>query len=273
MKLKLIFTIILICFGIYGFSEEYSDTVKPELVYDTSLLESNNIIRVGVLYKLKPHWHIYWKNSGDSGLPTKIKFILPDGFEAGDINWPIPNAYKRSGDILDYGYEDQVLLWSDVKVPYDYKKISDIQVGIKTKWVSCEEICIPGKAEFTENIDLKHKIKLFNIWSPNLPANKNNNFDIKVVSSDNNYEIIINNKGLGNDFKLFPNPGKAIDIESISYKDNGNNRSDILFTVTIYPGHEVNTNKIDTVISYVDKENTRKGFNYSINIEDLIVKN
>jgi len=273
MKLKLILLIFIISFGMYGFSERFTNTVKPELVYDTSSIDAEHIIKIGVLFKLKPHWHIYWKNSGDSGLPTKIDFILPDGFEAGDLNWPIPNAYKRSGDILDYGYEDQVLLWSDVKVPNDYKNISDIQVGIKTKWVSCEEICIPGKAEFTENIDLKHKNKIFNSWIPKLPSNKNNNFDIKVVSSDNNYEIIINNKGLTNNFKLFPNPGKAIDIESISYKDNGNNRSDILFTVTIYPGHEINTDKIDTVISYVDNENTRKGFNYSINIEDLIVKN
>jgi len=272
MKLKLIFTIILICFGIYGFSEKYSDTVKPELVYDTSLLESNNIIRVGVLYKLKPNWHIYWKNSGDSGLPTKLEFTVPEGFKAGEIMWPLPNAYRRDGNILDYGYQDEVLLWSDINIPKDFKQ-KHLPITINTKWVSCEEMCIPGKAEFTINIDLNHKNNIFNKWFERLPSEKNNKFDLKVVSNNEKYILVIDNKGLGNNFKLFPNPGKALDIESISYKDNGNNRSDILFTVTIYPGHEVNTNKIDTVISYVDKKNTRKGFNYSINIEDLIVKN
>jgi len=272
MKLKHIFTIIFICIGVYGFSEEFTDTVKTELVYDTSQLKTSDIIRVGVLYKLKPNWHIYWKNSGDSGLPTKLEYTVPKGFKAGETLWPLPNAYKRDGHILDYGYNDEVLLWSEIKVPKEFKQMH-LPITLKTKWISCETICIPGKAEFTENLDLNHENKLFNSWISKLPSNKNNNFDIKVISNDNKYIIIINNNGLARNFKLFPNPVKAIDIVSVSYKENGNNQSEILFTVTLYPGHEINTNKINTVISYIDKDNTRKGFNYSVNIDNLIVNN
>ena len=271
MKLKLIFTIILICLSIYGFSDEFSDTVKPELAYDTSLLESNNILRVGILYKLKPNWHIYWVNSGDSGLPTKLEFILPEGFEAGNINWPLPNEYTREGPIVDYGYDNEVLLWSDIKIPENYGK-NHIPITLKTKWISCEKICIPGKAEFTENLELNHKNNLFNRWIPKLPSDKNNYFKITEENNINNYKIIINNKGLSSNFKLIPNPGKGIDIENISYNDTDVNQLEILFSVNIYPGHTVNNN-IDTVITYVDKENTKKGFNYSVNIKNLIVEN
>ena len=168
MKLKLIFTIILISTVIYGFSDDFSDTVKTDFVYDTSLLESSNIIRVGVLYKLKPNWHIYWVNSGDSGLPTKLEFALPEGFKAGEILWPLPNVYKRDGYIVDYGYHDEVLLWSDIIIPENYKQ-SHIPISVNTKWISCEKICIPGKAEFIENLDLNHENKLFNSWISKLP--------------------------------------------------------------------------------------------------------
>jgi len=272
MKIIHFLAVILICTGIYGFTGDFTDTVKTELEYDTSLLESHGVIRVGVLYKLKPGWHIYWKNSGDSGLPTKIEFTLPEGFESGEIQWPLPHAYERDGDILDYGYEKEVLLWSDIKIPSAYKE-QTIPVSIKTKWISCEEICIPGKSEFTQKLTLNHKNKLFDSWIEKIPSQKNIPFDIKVVNSGDITHIVINNKGIGNNFKLFPNPGKAIELDSISYKNNDNNQSDISFTVNIYPGHEVKTNKIDTVISYTDIENKQKGFEYSINLDDLIVKN
>jgi len=273
MKLKLILIIFIISFGMYGFSERFTNTVKPELVYDTSSIETDHIIKIGVLFKLKPHWHIYWKNSGNSGLPTKLEFILPDGFEAGDINWPIPNVYKRSEDILDYGYEDDVLLWSDVKVPPDYKKNSDIPVGIKTKWVSCEEICIPGKTEFLENISLYKKNKIFDKWINNLPSKENNKFDIEVVSNNNDYKVLIDHKGLASEFKLLFNPEKALEIVSISSLDLANNKAEISFTASVYPGQKVESKYLDALIAYRDKDNNRKGFEYPINIEDLLNDN
>ena len=34
-----------------------------------------------------PGWHTYWKNSGDSGLPTQLEWKLPPGMDAGEIAW------------------------------------------------------------------------------------------------------------------------------------------------------------------------------------------
>ena len=42
--------------------------------------------------RIKPGWHTYWRTPGDSGLPTTIKWTLPDGVTAGDIQWPVPRA-------------------------------------------------------------------------------------------------------------------------------------------------------------------------------------
>ena len=59
------------------------------------------------------HWHTYWKNPGDSGLPTRIQWVLPEGWKAGEIQWPYPKPLPI-GPLMNYGYEDEVLLLTDL---------------------------------------------------------------------------------------------------------------------------------------------------------------
>ena len=35
---------------------------------------------VGLRIAHQPHWHTYWKNPGDSGLPTQFTWTLPAGW-------------------------------------------------------------------------------------------------------------------------------------------------------------------------------------------------
>ena len=69
---------------------------------------------VGVRLKMQPHWHTYWKYPGDAGIPTDIKWELPEGWRVGDIQWPIPLKLQEPGDIQIYGYHDEVLLIQQV---------------------------------------------------------------------------------------------------------------------------------------------------------------
>src|SRR5215210_652509 len=45
---------------------------------------------VGLQIVHQPEWHTYWKNAGDSGLPTQVQWTLPAGVTAGEIAWPVP---------------------------------------------------------------------------------------------------------------------------------------------------------------------------------------
>ena len=70
--------------------------------------------RVGVLFDLAPGWHIYWRSSGDTGLPPELEWEV-DGAEVGEIQWPLPEAFLGAGsdeDAPSYGYEGRVLLSS-----------------------------------------------------------------------------------------------------------------------------------------------------------------
>ena len=69
---------------------------------------------VALRLKMKPGWHVYWQNPGDSGLPTTIDWKLPSGFAAGPIQWPAPHALP-AGPLINYGYEGEVLHLVDLE--------------------------------------------------------------------------------------------------------------------------------------------------------------
>ncbi len=52
-----------------------------------------NTVWVGLQLAHQPKWHSYWKNPGDSGLPTRLSWTLPTGVMAGDIAWPKPQKF------------------------------------------------------------------------------------------------------------------------------------------------------------------------------------
>jgi DsbC/DsbD-like thiol-disulfide interchange protein len=75
---------------------------------------------VGLQLQHQPEWHTYWKNPGDSGLPTQLDWTLPAGIEAGEIAWPVPKKIPV-GTLANYGYEGNVLLPVPLTVTPDFK--------------------------------------------------------------------------------------------------------------------------------------------------------
>jgi len=102
---------------------------------------------LGLSLQHAPHWHTYWKNAGDSGLPTTMSWQLPAGVQAGEIAWPTPKQLKL-GPLMNYGYEDTVLLPVPVSVSSDFSAPA-LAVKLRADWLVCREVCIPESGEFT----------------------------------------------------------------------------------------------------------------------------
>ena len=82
--------------------------VQAELVAQAPEgIVAGQVFWLGLKISHQPEWHTYWKNAGDSGLPTVLQWQLPPGLEAGPIAWPLPHAL-RVGPLVNYGYEDTV---------------------------------------------------------------------------------------------------------------------------------------------------------------------
>jgi thiol:disulfide interchange protein len=96
-----------------------------------------------------PHWHTYWKNAGDSGLPTNFSWTLPAGATAGEIDWPTPKRLPI-GPLLNFGYDGVVLL--PVPVTLASPVGSPLHVKLEADWLVCKIECIPQSGIF--EIDL-----------------------------------------------------------------------------------------------------------------------
>ena len=128
--------------------EAATDQVKAQLIASVDAVHPGDEILVGVHQRIIPHWHTYWINPGDSGLPTTIDYALPGGSTVGDIQWPTPIRIIL-GPVTNYGYENEVTLISSIKVPLDSIIGAQFPVNAKVKWLVCEEICIPQKVDLT----------------------------------------------------------------------------------------------------------------------------
>ncbi|WP_393937333.1 protein-disulfide reductase DsbD domain-containing protein [Piscinibacter sakaiensis] len=93
-----------------------------------------------------PHWHTYWRNPGDSGLPTTLNWTtLPPGVQPGEIAWPAPQRLPI-GPLVNYGYEGDLLLPLDVAIPATARPGSTLRLTAEANWLVCNDVCIPENA-------------------------------------------------------------------------------------------------------------------------------
>ena len=126
---------------------------KATLVSEQETIAPGQTFTVALKFEIADHWHTYWRNAGDAGLATSITWELPEGFSAGEIQWPYPKRLPVPGGILNFGYEGEVWHLVDIKAPENLKPGTQVVLKARVDWLECEEICVPGRA------DLQLKLK------------------------------------------------------------------------------------------------------------------
>jgi thiol:disulfide interchange protein/DsbC/DsbD-like thiol-disulfide interchange protein len=108
---------------------------------------------VGLQITHAPDWHTYWKNSGDSGLPTDLQWTLPPGVTAGAIAWPTPRKFPI-GNLANYGYDGTVVLPVPLTVDPGFTG-SHIDVKLQATWLVCRKECIPEEGSFALRLPVR----------------------------------------------------------------------------------------------------------------------
>lgn len=142
-----------ICFGFAASAQdEYSlgpvdaSEVEAELVADVSAIRPGQEFQLALRMKMDPHWHIYWINPGDTGLVPEIEWSLPEGFEVGPLEFPVPHRIPTP-PLMSYGYEGEVFILAKAKAPESLQEGETIRINGHASWLVCEEACIPGDAK------------------------------------------------------------------------------------------------------------------------------
>ena len=168
----------LLCFGLAlgSFSARANDTnATVRLILSADTAKPGDTITAGLHFVMKPDWHTYWRNAGDAGYASSVKWTLPPGVTAGDIQWPVPEKSVAS-DLTDYIYNREVVLLIPLKLA------SDLPAGPLTlkgdvTWLDCDinSACVPGSGpvEATLNIGAESKpsssASLIETWRQKLP--------------------------------------------------------------------------------------------------------
>ena len=122
--------------------------VHARLVAEDASVPPGGSITVALEENIRDGWHTYWVNPGDAGAASEIKWTLPKGWSAGDIQWPTPKRLPV-GPLMDYGYEGKLWLLQKLTVPADAKAGDTVTLKAAVDWLVCKDICVPEDATLT----------------------------------------------------------------------------------------------------------------------------
>ncbi len=120
--------------------------VQAQLLADVAAVVPGQSFRLGIELRIEEKWHTYWAFSGDAGLPTEVEWQLPAGVVAGPLQWPLPNKFEEQGELVVYGYADEVLLMAEASAPTALAAGDTLHLAAEVSWLVCRELCIPGEA-------------------------------------------------------------------------------------------------------------------------------
>jgi thiol:disulfide interchange protein len=137
---------------------------KVSLVAEKKWLTPGETIQLGLHFIIEPHWHIYWKNSGDSGTPPTVQWQLPTGYKAEAIQWPTPIRIETP-PLANYGYDGEALLIVPVQVSESAKPGTTVKLKGRVDWLVCREVCLPGRADVSLSLPMKKESGTASEWS------------------------------------------------------------------------------------------------------------
>jgi thiol:disulfide interchange protein/DsbC/DsbD-like thiol-disulfide interchange protein len=140
--------------------------VELSLLVDATAVRPGERVAVGVLFEMDPGWHIYWRNPGSMGRATRLDWTVVGG-QVGPVQWPAPSVFLESRGIspaATYGYEGQVLLWSqatfesvapgDTRAEVLQGEVREVLVRVEVDFVTCHVGCIPGHGSLQRKLSL-----------------------------------------------------------------------------------------------------------------------
>jgi len=133
---------------------------RVELIAERTSVMPGETVQAALKMDLDPGWHVYWRNAGDAGLPPQLVHrdtsTIPGG-AIGDFLWPIPELLPVvDGEIMDYGYSDQVILPFSLMIPAAAS--STVRLDVVADYLICEDICIPEYADVSLVLDVGEAI-------------------------------------------------------------------------------------------------------------------
>lgn len=94
--------------------------------------------------ELEPSWHTYWKNPGETGEPTRVRWSLPEGWKLLDEAWTAPSRFTEGG-MTYFGYAGRAAIRATVLPPKD--AADEATLNAHVQYLVCSDACLPASAD------------------------------------------------------------------------------------------------------------------------------
>lgn len=255
----------------------HADVPKPEHV-KVNLYASVSEIAPGQPFTLiieqiiDPEWHTYWKNPGDSGTSTTVKWDLPDGGAAGELQFPTPSRIPY-GPLLNFGYAGRALFQATITPPAALNT-ETYTVNAKLEWLVCKDICVPegdtysvmipvGGPNATANTsinDLIHDVTISQPIAVDWPATfheDNNNFVLTFTPAGQAADLIkagAKVEYFPEEWGLFQNPAEQVVVGT------DDESQDVMLVIPRDTRDLAEVKVLNGTLAVTDTSGTRLGF-------------
>ncbi|ESQ92935.1 hypothetical protein ABAC460_01420 [Asticcacaulis sp. AC460] len=127
-------------------AEGKSAHIEAKLIAVSSSVPQGGDVMLALDYKTAPGWHTYWINAGDTGLPPKFTWSLPDDVTVEAPQFPTPETIPTFG-LMSYGYQDRTVLLLPLHNRSKLGAGEALPLKARVDFLVCEKICIPESLE------------------------------------------------------------------------------------------------------------------------------
>ncbi|MEZ5654562.1 MAG: protein-disulfide reductase DsbD family protein [Sphingobium sp.] len=123
--------------------------IAATLIAESDTPASGQTVAIAFVMRPETGWHGYWENPGDAGLGMTLSWDLPDGVEAGALDYPVPETLLISG-IMNHVYEEDYAVLGALTLPAGLTKGARLPITVKADWLACtDQLCVPETARLT----------------------------------------------------------------------------------------------------------------------------
>lgn len=119
-----------------------TDQTQVRLVSAVDAVGDSRTVTLGLHFRMKPGWKIYWRSPGDAGFPPSIDWKGSANLANASLLWPAPHRFDVLG-LTTVGYKGEVVLPLSVTL---VKAGDALSLRAVVDYLTCDDVCIPYTA-------------------------------------------------------------------------------------------------------------------------------
>jgi len=118
------------------------EQVSLRLLAASPAVGRERTVNLGLQFRMRPGWKIYWRSPGDAGYPPQVDWSGSENLARAELQWPVAHRFSLFG-LETFGYSGEVVL---PVVAHLAQPGRPLAIEAKVGYLTCKEICIPREA-------------------------------------------------------------------------------------------------------------------------------